>query len=73
MTQLEFTGHVLSKNGIWAVYSMIKAVVHMRCPTNATKVRSFYRLVNYFGGFIPNVDTIPAPLRMLRRQSYKWT
>lgn len=73
MTQLEFIGHVLSKNGIWAAYSKIKAVEHMQCPTNATKVRSFYRLVNYFGGFIPNVATTSAPLRTLRRQSYKWT
>uniref|UniRef100_A0A3P9MCB8 Gypsy retrotransposon integrase-like protein 1 n=1 Tax=Oryzias latipes TaxID=8090 RepID=A0A3P9MCB8_ORYLA len=73
MTQLEFMGHVLSKNGIGAAQSKIEAVENTRRPTNAAEVRSFLGLVNYCGRFIPDLATTSEPLRKLTRQSYKWT
>lgn len=73
MSQLEFIGHVLSKNGIGAAQSKIEAVENTRRPTNAAEVRSFLGLVNYCGRFIPNSATTSEPLRNLTRQSRKWT
>uniref|UniRef100_A0A671TFE1 Gypsy retrotransposon integrase-like protein 1 n=1 Tax=Sparus aurata TaxID=8175 RepID=A0A671TFE1_SPAAU len=73
MSQLEFMGHVLSKNGIGAAQSKIEAVENTRRPTNAAEVRSFLGLVNYCGRFIPNLATTSEPLRRLTRQSCKWT
>ena len=73
MSQLEFMGHVLSKNGIGAAQSKIEAVENTRRPTNAAEVRSFLGLVNYCGRFIPNLATTSEPLRRLMRQPCKWT
>lgn len=72
MSQLEFIGHVLSKNGIGAAQSKIQAVENTRRPTNAAEVRSFLGLVNYCGRFISNFATTSEPLRRLTRQSCKW-
>ena len=73
MSQLEFMGHVLSKNGIGAAQSKIEAVENTRRPTNAAEVRSFLGLVNYCGRFIPNLAMTSEPLRRLKRHSCKWT
>ncbi len=73
MTQLEFMGHVLSKNDIGVAQSKIETVENTRRPTNEAEVRSFFGLFNYCGRFIPNLTTTAEPLRRLTRQSCKWT
>ena len=73
ISQLEFMGYVLSKNGIRTAQSKIKAMENTHWPTNATEVRSFLGLVKYCGRFIPNLATTFEPLTRLTRQSCKWT
>lgn len=73
MKEMEFMGHVLSKNGVGATQSKVEAVQNTRQPNNATEVRSFLGLVNYCGRFIPNLATIAEPLRRLTRSTCTWS
>ena len=73
MIKLEFMGHVLSKDGVAPEESKIKLVASAREPKNASEVRSFLRLVNYCGRFIPDLATISEPLRKLTRKSTMFT
>lgn len=68
-----FMGHVLSKNGIGAAHSKLKAVTDTQQPTNATEVRNFLGLVNYCVHFIPNLATLAESLRRLTRSSCTWS
>ena len=67
MTQLEFMGFVLSKNGIGPTEEKVKAVANAREPKNASEVKSFLGLVNYNARFIPDFATITEPLRKLTK------
>ena len=67
MTQLEFMGFVLSKNGIGPADEKVKAVGNAREPSDVSEVRSFPGLVNYNARFIPDFATITEPLRRLTK------
>jgi len=72
MSQLEFMGHVLSKNAIGAPQSKIEAVENTRQPTNAAEVRSFLGMMNYCGRFIPNLARTSEPLSLPRAPMILW-
>ena len=60
-------GHVLSASGIGPAEGKVKAVVDAYEPTNAAEVRSFLGLVNFTARFIPDLVTVSAPLRQLKK------
>ena len=64
MDELTFVAMVLSECGI----RNVKAVLEARDPSSASEVHSFLGLVNYCGHFIPDLATVPEPLRRLTKQ-----
>jgi hypothetical protein len=74
MDKLVFMGHVLSKHGIGAEQSKIKAIVNAERPTDATEIRSFLGLATYCSRYIPDFETIAEPLRRLTKKSvvFNW-
>ena len=42
------------------------------CATNFSEVRSFLGMLQYCGGFIPNLAEISAPLCLLTHKDVKW-
>ncbi|CAI7864644.1 unnamed protein product, partial [Closterium sp. NIES-53] len=61
--ELEFLGHVISRNGIKIDPEKIKAIKEWKSPTKV--LQSFLGFVNYVRRFIPNMVGITGPLANL--------
>lgn len=59
---------VFSKDGILPGPKKVSAIEHAPCPTNASELRSFLGMTNYFAMFISDYATICEPLRRLTQQ-----
>lgn len=44
----------------------------MRAPSNLTLLRSFLGAINYYGRFIPNIQTLKRPLDQLLKKDSVW-
>ena len=51
-TEMEFVGHVVSKEGICPVPSLIDRIKQQGRPSNARELKSFLGLINYYRNFI---------------------
>ncbi|CAI7825385.1 unnamed protein product, partial [Closterium sp. NIES-53] len=60
--ELEFLGHVISRDGIKIDLAKIKTIQEWKPPTNITELQSFLGFVNYVRRFIPNMARITSPL-----------
>ncbi len=63
--QLPFLGHIVSNDGIAPDPSKITAVENMERPKNATEVRTFLGLTNYYRRFMKGYAEMAAPLNAL--------
>ena len=60
--QINYLGHVVSKEGVSTDPEKIKAVTEWPQPTTVTEVRSFLGFVSYYRRFIPNFSKVAKPL-----------
>lgn len=74
VTETDFLGHVLSKDGIKPGLDKMESIRNFREPRTVEEIRSFLGLVNYVGRFIPNLATLTFPLRRLTilGQKFVW-
>ena len=63
--QINYLGHVVSKEGISTDPDKITAVTERPQPTTVTEVRSFLGFVSYYRRFIPNFSKVAKPLNQL--------
>ena len=70
--EVEFYGHIISKEGVKPTESKIEAIKAFSTPKNTRQLSSFLGLVNYLGGFINNLATLTAPLRKLMKKESEW-
>uniref|UniRef100_A0A1A7X3E1 Gypsy retrotransposon integrase-like protein 1 n=1 Tax=Iconisemion striatum TaxID=60296 RepID=A0A1A7X3E1_9TELE len=70
--EVKFLGHVLSASGVQPDPDKIKAVIAMKEPSNVSEVRSFLRMVNQLGKFIPGLAEKDKPLRNLLSKKNQW-
>ena len=63
--QINYFGHVVSKEGVSTDPEKIKAVTEWPQPTTVTEVRSFLGFVSYYRRFIPNFSKVATPLNTL--------
>ena len=54
-----------SKNGIQPDSSLVSALKQMGPPASRQEAQTFLGMANYMGPFIPNLNTLTAPLREL--------
>ena len=73
--EVNYLGHVVSKEGIMPDPGKIKSVKEMPVPTNVKAVRQFLGLASYYRRFIPKFAKIANPLHALTHQDvpFIWT
>ena len=72
MEQIEFFGHVFSKDGLKPSPDKVRAVKECGMPENKEAVRSFLGMAGYLDNFIENYAAIAAPLYQLTRKETKF-
>ena len=70
--ELEYLGHLITKDGVKPNPKKISAVQNFKQPTNVTEVKSFLGLVGYYRKFIRNFSTISKPLTNLTKKETEW-
>ena len=81
LTQVEYVGHTITKNGLHFTRDKIDSVMNFPRPTTMKNVKSFVGLANYFRDHIRNHSTRVQPLQDLvegytkqnSRQRVAWT
>ncbi|KAK2395373.1 putative mitochondrial protein [Trifolium repens] len=75
LEEVNFLGHVISKEGIAVDPAKIDAVLAWKQPQTVTDVRSFVGLAGYYRRFIEGFAKIVAPMTQLTRkdQPFAWT
>ena len=72
-TELQYLGHVISRNTIRPDRSKTNAICDMPEPQNKGDVRRILGMVTYLAKICPNLSTVAAPLRDLTRKEVAWT
>ena len=69
LKEVQFLGHVISKEGILVDPAKIEAVSNWERPTTPTEVRSFIGLAGYYRRFVKDFVEIAGPLIRLTRKT----
>lgn len=66
-SQIQYIGHVISKNGLKPDPTKIEAILKMPPPTDKKGVERLLGTVNYLAKFVPIMSAINEPIRSLLR------
>ena len=70
--RIEYLGHHIDTTGIHTSTSKVEAISRAPAPKNASELRSFLGMVNYYGKFILNLASKLYPLYSLLKNGTKW-
>ena len=72
LDSVEFLGHIIDKDGIYATPEKVNAVVNAPQPKDVSELRAFLGLLNYYGKFLPNLAGKLHPLNSLLKKQDRW-
>ncbi|KAK1413557.1 hypothetical protein QVD17_35332 [Tagetes erecta] len=72
LSEVQFLGHVVNKNGIHVDPAKVEAISKWENPKTPTEIRSFLGLAGYYRRFIQDFSRIATPLTSLTRKSVKF-
>jgi hypothetical protein len=70
--QIQYLGHIISKDGIAVDLEKIEAIREWSVPKNVTEVRSFMGLVGYYRRFIEGFSKISHLITSLQKKGVKF-
>jgi hypothetical protein len=75
LDQVEFLGHVISKEGIAMNPSKVQSVLDWQAPTNVKEVRGFLGMAGYYRRIIEGFSKIAGPMTKLLRKNtpFEWS
>ena len=71
--QVEFCGHVVSKDGVSTAQSKVESIKAFPVPVNVSTLRSFLGLANYYRRYVEHYAHIATPLHELTKKDKEWT
>lgn len=72
-SEINFLGHIISKDGIRPDTSKVEAISNMVEPTNVTELKRYLGMVNYLGRYLPNLSSVLRPLNQLLTKESVWS
>eukprot|EP00253_Pinus_taeda_P005349 PITA_05349 len=75
MEEIQYLGHVISKEGIAVDPEKIKAIMDWPIPKDVTDVRSFMGLAGYYRRFMAGFSKVAFPITSLQKKGklFHWT
>jgi hypothetical protein len=75
LKQVAFSGHVISKGGIFIDLIKVQDVLNCKVPTSVTDIRSFLGLARYYRRYIEGFSNISKPMTELleKNKKFEWT
>jgi hypothetical protein len=75
VSEIEYLGYWITRNGIQPVHKKVEAIQCIAPPTTKKQVRSFIGLINYYRDMWPRRSEILAPLTRLTSKDvpFQWT
>ncbi|WJX78131.1 hypothetical protein P8452_61384 [Trifolium repens] len=75
LKEVQFLGHVISKEDIAVDPTKVEAVTKWESPKNVGEIRSFLGLAGYYRRFIEGFSKIALPMTQLTRKgkTFEWT
>ena len=67
-----YNGHRGNETGISPTEDKLDAVLKAPTPKNATELRSYLGLINYYGTLLHNLSSVVALLNMLLKKGCHW-
>ena len=71
-TEVSFTGHVATADGLRVDLDKVKAIRDMPASTDKAGVQRPLDMVQYLSKFLPNLSDMTKPLRELTQQDVEW-
>ena len=71
-SQLEYLGHLVTKDGVKVDPSKTEAINNMPAPTNKRELQVFLGMCNYYSRFVLGYAQVASPLYALLRKSVDW-
>jgi len=73
-TQIDYLGHVVSRDGVKVDETKIQAIKQWSVPTSIKQLRAFLGLASYYRKFIRNFAMLAAPLTdLLKKDAFHWS
>ncbi|KAL7859591.1 hypothetical protein SRHO_G00147380 [Serrasalmus rhombeus] len=70
--EVEYLGHKISARGLQPLEKKVQAIKDAPKPQNASELRAYLGMLNYYGRFLPDLASVLAPLHALLRTGAKW-
>ena len=70
---VEYLGHCIDATGLHTTTKKVEAVQLAPTPKDQNQLRSFLRLLHYYGKFMPNLASLLHPLNTLLQSGVKWS
>ena len=69
-----YLGHRIDHSGLHPLAEKVRAVQNAPDPHNVSELKSYLGLLTYYSKFIPNMETVLAPLYKLRKEvPWRWS
>lgn len=70
--EVEYLGHVISKDGLRKSEDKIRAIRRAKTPSNATEIRAWCGMVNYYARFVPGLAAELSPFYKLLKKDVRF-